>query len=239
MFRIEDHRAEFFGGDMDGEPVTWSPTGNMGGEIAPRIGVMHYTAAPFGSTVATFTDPGSRASAHFVIDETGNVVQMIPTNRRAWHAGRSIYKGVRGVNDFSVGVELVNPGWLRRDVLGNFETWWGDPVDPANVIEAAHRLGSEHRFWHKFTPIQLDSAFALGRALVRDLELEDFVGHEDVSPGRKVDPGAAFPMAGFRGHVLGRELDEPMTRDERDEAAALVPENQIPAYVDPESFSVT
>ncbi|HLV80909.1 MAG TPA: N-acetylmuramoyl-L-alanine amidase [Chthonomonadaceae bacterium] len=71
--------------------------------------VLHATVEPtVESTVEHFLNPGSRVSAHFVVGKNGQVVQMVPVERRAWHAGPSTLDGVSHVNDYSVGIEMVN-----------------------------------------------------------------------------------------------------------------------------------
>lgn len=71
--------------------------------------VLHATVEPtLEGTERIFLDPAKRRSAHFVVGKEGQVVQMVPVDRRAWHAGKSVLDGVQHVNDYSVGIELVN-----------------------------------------------------------------------------------------------------------------------------------
>lgn len=71
--------------------------------------VLHATVAPtLEETEKIFLDPARKVSAHFVVGKEGTVVQMVPIERRAWHAGVSVLDGVEHVNDFSVGIEMVN-----------------------------------------------------------------------------------------------------------------------------------
>ena len=71
--------------------------------------VVHSTAqGSLAETVARFLDPKTKVSAHFVVDKDGKVIQMVPVRLRAWHAGVSTLDGVAGVNDYSVGIEIVN-----------------------------------------------------------------------------------------------------------------------------------
>lgn len=104
--------------------------------------VLHATAIPtLDGTVAWFLDPRSRVSSHFVIDREGRVVQTVPLEKRAWHAGAAEFLGRRSVNDFSVGVELVN----RNDGI--------DPYPEAQVRSAAEVI----RFVRGRYPVPLES----------------------------------------------------------------------------------
>ncbi|MDE2126607.1 MAG: N-acetylmuramoyl-L-alanine amidase [Armatimonadetes bacterium] len=88
--------------------------------------VLHATVlTSLNETVAAFEDPDRKVSAHFVVDKDGTVVQMVPVERRAWHAGVSVLDGVPRVNDYSVGIEMVN----RNDGK--------DPYPPAQVAAVA------------------------------------------------------------------------------------------------------
>lgn len=103
-------------------------------------------------------------SAHFLMDLDGTVVQAVDTGRRAWHAGESSFQGRESVNAYSVGVEIVNRGPI------------GDGWDPYPAAQMDGLLGLLG--W-------LGEAHPECRGVV--------AGHEDVAPGRKRDPGPAFP----------------------------------------------
>ena len=119
-----------------GIETLWSP--NVDERPAPVITavVIHATVIPtLDGVVRRFLDPNTRVSAHYVIDKTGRIVQMAPIEKRAWHAGRSALDGERHVNDFSVGIELVN----RNDGI--------DPYPQAQLEAAAaviRRLRERH-----------------------------------------------------------------------------------------------
>jgi N-acetylmuramoyl-L-alanine amidase len=150
----------------------------------------------------------ARASAHLVIGIDGSVTQLVAFNRKAWHAGASKWDERSGVNGFSIGIELDNPGVLTRRANGWFSAW-GDPVDENDVVEAVHRNGGGLRGWCAYSPEQLETAVEAASVLIRRYELKDVLGHEDVAPSRKVDPGPAFPMGSFQARVIGRQDDEP------------------------------
>ncbi len=82
---------------------------------APTYLVMHYTAGgTMSGAVSTLKKKGSKASAHIVIDRDGAVEQVLPFNKVTWHAGRSRWRGLKGLNAHSIGIELVNAGPLQQ-----------------------------------------------------------------------------------------------------------------------------
>ena len=170
---------------------------------------MHYTAGRSArSSINWLVNPNAKASAHLVIGADGSITQLVAFNRKAWHAGRSRWAGRTGLNSFSIGIELDNPGVLTRRASGWFSTW-GDPVEDDNVIEAVHKNGGDLRGWHTYSGAQLEVAIEVGCLLARHYGLKEVLGHEDVAPDRKIDPGPAFPMDSFQARVIGREEDEP------------------------------
>lgn len=183
-------------------------TQNQGGLLwSRRFIVMHYTAGPsVDRAIENFTDPTFRASAHFVVSRTGAVTQLVSLENIAWHAGRSFWRpekghghivGLRGMNRHSIGIEMVNAGKLKK-VGGAIESWWGKPIPPKEVF-----FDDDNRPWHAYPSEQLHSVELLLRALW-PLGFEELLGHSDVSPRRKVDPGPAFPMEHMRALLYGR-----------------------------------
>ena len=82
-----------------------------GGVRKPDMLVLHYTGMrPGDSPLDRLTDPHSEVSAHYLVMEDGEIVQMVPEARRAWHAGESFWRGERDINSRSIGIEIVNPG---------------------------------------------------------------------------------------------------------------------------------
>lgn len=207
--KVLNHRIADAAGDAF--PYVESP--NRGGALAPRFLVMHYTASRGGgASVDWLARKEARASAHLVIDRDGSVTQLVPFNRVAWHAGRSRWLDVNGLNGHSVGIELANAGKLVRRG-SRWVAWFGDEIDDDEVVEATHRNETSPAGWHAFPAEQIEAAVAAAGAIVGKYPIEAILGHDDVSPGRKVDPGPAFPMASFRSRVLGR-LDEEEPRFE-------------------------
>ena len=128
--------------------------------------VLHYTGmADAASALARLRDPQARVSAHYMIDEDGAVFRLVPESRRAWHAGVAEWAGDRRVNDRSIGIELVNPG---------------------------HEHGPR-----PFPEAQIAVLEALAGAVVRrhPIAPRRVVGHSDVAPARKRDPGELFDWA--------------------------------------------
>lgn len=193
----------------DGTPYRFVRSPNQSGVIVPEYLIMHYTAGRSAeSSINWLVNPAARASAHLVISADGEVTQLVAFNRKAWHAGRSQWGDRVGVNGFSLGIELDNPGALTRRVSGWF-TSWGDRVDDDNVIEAVHKNGGAVRGWHSYGGVQLEVAIEVSSLLVQHYDLKEVLGHEDVSPRRKIDPGPAFPMDSFQARIIGRKDDEP------------------------------
>lgn len=203
--RIVEHRLE----DADGEAVPFVESPNRGGALEARYLVMHYTAgASAAQSVDWLANLDARASAHLVVGRDGGVTQLVPFDRVAWHAGISRWNGTEGLNHHSIGIELDNAGRLQR--RGDaWRAWFGREYPVSEVVEAVHRHETRPSGWHAFTEPQIESALAAARTVLRRYGLREILGHDDISPGRKVDPGPAFPMESFRARVLGRQDDRP------------------------------
>ncbi len=192
----------------DGSRIPFKRSPNQSsGTTTPRFLVMHYTAGSSAeSSIRWLTNPDARASAHLVIGRDGSTTQLVDFNRKAWHAGQSQWRGIQGLNGHSIGIELDNPGILQGQP-GNWKTSWGRPVPDSEVLVKARNPGDPSIGWHTYTEVQLEAAREVSLALVRHYELEEVIGHEDIAPGRKQDPGAAFPMTSFQSMVTGRDSD--------------------------------
>jgi N-acetylmuramoyl-L-alanine amidase len=162
--------------------------------------------------VAWFQNRESRVSAHLVIARDGTPTQLVPFNREAWHAGRSSWGSLSGLNRYSIGIELDNAGCLVRSG-GKWVSPLTRRVYPENeVTVATHKNappGSQPCGWHAYTPEQIEATLACGLALVKQYALADVLGHEDIAPGRKSDPGPDFPMESIRARLQGRGDDHP------------------------------
>lgn len=192
----------------DGTPYPFRESPNVGGELEPEYLIIHYTAGPSSEqAVKWLTNPQAKASAHLVIGRDGSITQLVPFNGVAWHAGKSQWRNVIGLNSHSIGIELDNAGPLQR--AGNdWVSWFGQHYSPNEVIEAVHKNQKTSQGWHLYTAEQMAAVFEVSVLLVNHYGLKDILGHEDIAPGRKTDPGPAFPMEGFKSRILGRAQQE-------------------------------
>jgi len=132
--------------------------------VPPSVLVLHYTGMKTGQeAIDRLRDPDARVSAHYVVEEDGRVFRLVDEGRRAWHAGTSFWRGRRNLNGESIGIEIVNPGHE-----------WGYRAFPDAQIAAVTALVADIRT--RWT-----------------IEDRDIVGHADVAPARKDDPGELFP----------------------------------------------
>ena len=143
------------------------PSPNHGERLGPNRPdalVLHYTGMRDGaSAVAWLCDPASGVSCHYVVEEDGAILQLVPEARRAWHAGRSSWAGETDLNSASIGIEIVNGG---HD--------FGLPGFPDRQVAAVIALGRDILARHAIVP-------------------ERVLAHSDIAPGRKQDPGERFP----------------------------------------------
>ncbi|PWW02136.1 N-acetylmuramoyl-L-alanine amidase [Hoeflea marina] len=203
---IHSHRLFAEGG----APVRFLQATHQGGTIRPRFLIMHYTAG--GSAEATaryFAGSAARASAHLVIGRDGEIIQQVAFDRAAWHAGKSRWAGVTGLNSCSIGIELANWGLLSSGPKGHC-SWTGAAVEPERVIFAAHRHTPERQqAWEIFPAPQWQAAVAAAQAIVAVYGIGEagILGHDDIAPGRKIDPGPGFALDRFRAEVTGRGGD--------------------------------
>jgi N-acetylmuramoyl-L-alanine amidase len=147
--------------------------------------LLHYTGmASTAAAVGRLCDPASKVSSHYVVDEHGDILQLVPEARRAWHAGQSSWEGESDINSHSIGVEIANSGH-----------GFGYPDFPqaqiAAVIALCHDVVTRHR-------IRADRVLA----------------HSDVAPQRKLDPGEKFPWGRLHRSGVGAWVPPlPMRRD--------------------------
>jgi N-acetylmuramoyl-L-alanine amidase len=188
----------------EGPAIPFLESPNVGGDLKPQYLVMHYTAASSAAgSIQWFLNPAAKACAHLIIARDGAITQMVPFNRVAWHAGESSWMGLREMNQWSIGIELENAGKLQN-VGGEWKTWYGETIPETQVIQAVHKAETILAGWETYTQPQIETAAEVAALLVSNYELRDVIGHEDIAPGRKTDPGPAFPMLSFRAKVMGR-----------------------------------
>ncbi len=164
-----------FAAEHPGADVRVSPNfGPRADGRSPDMILLHYTGM-ISARVAEerLCDPAAEVSAHYLVDEDGRIVQMVREADRAWHAGKSSWKGVTDINSCSIGIEIVNPG--HEHGYRSFpEVQMAAVIDLCLEIKARHGIAAER-----------------------------VVGHSDVAPGRKVDPGELFDWNRLAGHGLG------------------------------------
>lgn len=180
------------------------PSPNMGGELSsPTLLANHYTASggvTGSGDVSYLSNPAAKASAHCVIGRAGDITQIVPFTRQAWHAGVSIWRGRSGCNAFSIGIEYDNWGYLNQTMDFKYKSHSGTEVPSDRVIKAQHKnpAYAQLQWWETYTSEQIEAGIALTRAILDKYPtILEIVGHEDVSPGRKSDPGPAFPWNHF------------------------------------------
>jgi len=156
-----------------------APSPNFDARTAPPdILVLHYTGMKTGpEALDRLRDPVAKVSSHYMVEEDGRIFRLVPEERRAWHAGVSFWKGERNINGVSIGVEIVNPGHE-----------FGYRPFPEAQVAAVIALTADIR-----------SRWMIGN--------DRIVGHSDVAPGRKDDPGELFPWKRLAeaGHGLWAE----------------------------------
>ena len=136
--------------------------------------VLHYTGMQSAeAALARLCDPAAKVSAHYTIDEDGIVYAHVPEDLRAWHAGFSFWAGTRNVNGNSIGIELVNPG---------------------------HEFG-----YRVFAEAQIAALTELSQGILtrHAISAHRIVGHSDVAPARKMDPGELFPWERLAATGIG------------------------------------
>ena len=197
--KIENHL-------LTGDNIALRETPNHGGSIAPEFLVFHFTAGRDAeSSVKWLCDPRAKASAHIVIARDGTITQLAPFNIETWHAGISHWKGLSGLNSHSIAIEMDNAGRLTQVGSGEYKAWFQRIYPESEVLFAKHKLESEPAFWHTFTTAQIERATLLAEELVAAYDLKDIIGHDDIAPDRKRDPGPAFPLENIRSRILGRQ----------------------------------
>lgn len=137
--------------------------------------IVHFTEMPFELALNKLIDKESGVSSHYLIKENGEIFQLVPDDKIAWHAGKSFWKGQFALNQISIGIELDN--------LGN----------------------------DKFSSEQLDACLVLSKTLIQKYNISpiNFIGHSDVAPDRKIDPGIFFEWKFFANNNLGIWHDVP------------------------------
>ena len=151
------------------------PSPNFDARTTPvDILLLHYTGMQSaGAALDRLCDPAAKVSCHWLIDEDGTVHRLVDEGMRAWHAGQSFWAGVRDINSRSIGIELVNPG----------HEWGYRPFPPAQMAALAD--------------------LAAGILARHPIPAQRVLGHSDVAPTRKQDPGELFDWAWLAQRGIG------------------------------------
>lgn len=222
---------------LTGEPAIVDLTNKNTREFSsglPDSIVIHYTAGSSASSSAAWLKrPEVKASAHVVIGRDGSVHQIVPFNIQSWHAGVSAYGGRSGYNKYSIGIELDNAGFLTK--TGNiFRAAFGRTYSANEVLQAKHQHEGRERYWHTYTEAQIDACREICELLIDQYKIKEIVGHDEISPGRKKDPGPAFPMNPFRNNLL--ELANVQVMETRQDTEE--PQKGIPGSVVASSLNI-
>lgn len=162
--------------------------------------VLHYTATEsLPDSVALMRARG--VSAHYIVGTDGEVRRLVLEKNRSWHAGNSAWNGRTQVNQFSIGIETVNFGWGETLDAGRIRRTEDGVRKYAASLPAADvrddRPASAGFVWAAFPEPQVAALLDLVLAVVKRNKIDptQVIGHEHVSPGRKRDPGPAFPWS--------------------------------------------
>ncbi len=170
-------------------PINALPSHNFGYRV--KFLVMHFTAIDYQNSVDALVDEGG-LSAHYLIPESNDasyphssleILKLVDENKRAWHAGNSFWQGRRELNDSSIGIEIVNVP----------ECHWDKQA--TNKTKTEH---SDNRLcvFPDYDPKQIELLIALSKDILQrnpDISPTRIVGHSDIAPARKNDPGPRFP----------------------------------------------
>lgn len=188
----------------DGVQVRFEKTAKMSSYAmqGPKFVVQHYTANnTLNGTINVFKNYS--ASSHLIVDRDGTAVQMVPFDRVAWHAGKSYIEsdGVayKSLNKYSIGIEFVNFGYLGTHVKNTNSSTWP---------KRSHKNETgKFRKWQPYTDVQLEVAEQINAALMDEYKIpaSNIVGHDDISPNRKVDPGPMFPLEKIKSRLGDRK----------------------------------
>ncbi len=156
--------------------------------MTPYILLLHYTGMQtMEAAKDRLSDPDSKVSAHYLIDEDGSVFDIVSEDKRAWHAGVAYWDHETDINSVSIGVEIVNPG---------------------------HEFG-----YREFPEAQMRSVLKLCRDISSRHDIRYVLGHSDVAPERKLDPGELFNWKWLAENGIG--LWPRPTEEEREKAELL------------------
>jgi len=157
--------------------ITDAPSPNFGARAhgkTVQLLILHYTDTPTGfEALKILQDPAREVSSHYLVDEDGSILRLVPEEMRAWHAGKSLWQGEGDLNSSSIGIEIQNPGHGH-----------GYRPFPAAQMQSVAELCRDIIARHKILPYHV-------------------LAHSDIAPARKIDPGELFPWASLARQGVG------------------------------------
>ncbi|HHI89260.1 MAG TPA: N-acetylmuramoyl-L-alanine amidase [Hellea balneolensis] len=177
-----------------------------------RILVIHHTSSNFKSSMKILTEPSSHpVSAHYLVPEPNDktykekhlqIYQLVPEEKRAWQAGKSYWGGKTSLNDLSIGIEIVNQAYCvkREQATGDRPTW-----------DVTGKTSKPLCFFPDYAENQMDRLIDLIEGILKRhprITPVNIVGHSDIAPDRKIDPGPRFPWQRLYQRGIGAWYDD-------------------------------
>jgi N-acetylmuramoyl-L-alanine amidase len=156
-----------------------SPNFDSRNGVVPTLLIMHYTGMENGpAAIARLSEPAAKVSSHYLVEEDGRVYLLVEEANRAWHAGVSSWRGLANLNQHSIGIEIVNPG---------------------------HEYG-----YQAFPQVQMEAVLELARAIIarHAIPPRNIIGHSDIAPMRKIDPGELFDWEWLARNGIGQSVPQ-------------------------------
>jgi len=155
-----------------------TPSPNFDDRTLPiSLLILHYTGMETGEiALERMTDAEAKVSAHYMVEEDGRIFQLVDEKKRAWHAGVSEWQGETNINSNSIGIEIVNGGHDHLNADGSLPD---------------------------FPDVQINAVIALSKDIIKRHGNLTVLGHSDIAPARKIDPGENFPWQGLAAAGLG------------------------------------
>lgn len=205
---IKDHKLTGEGTRFEQTPNVYSNPYFADGY--PDSIIIHYTAmSSLDDAVKVLTNPDVSGSAHLVVGKKGEIVQLAPFNFRTWHAGKSEYGGRKFYNNYAIGIEIDNVGWLKKygDQYSRHELKkQGITYTKSKVVQEKHwNPKVPYEYWEVYPDKQIETVIELCHLLYNNYRIREILGHDEIAPDRKQDPGPAFPMDELRQEVLMRD----------------------------------
>lgn len=158
--------------------IIQTPSPNFDDRTLPiSLLILHYTGMETGeAALERMTDSDAKVSAHYMIEEDGCIFHLVDEDKRAWHAGVSEWQGETNINSNSIGIEIVNGGHDHPNKDGSLPS---------------------------FLDVQINAVIALSKDIMTRYGELTVLGHSDIAPARKIDPGEHFPWQGLAAAGLG------------------------------------